>query len=62
MPPDPKRGWFRVWCNGEVVAGGTGPYESIKREAAHYAAVYGQDGQTRVRVARIGKRKERGDE
>ena len=62
MPPDPERGWFRVWCNGEVVAGATGPYEAIKREAEHYAAVYGHNFSVRVRVARIGKRKERGDE
>ena len=54
---DPVQGWFKVYQDGIEVAGGYGPYEAIKREAAHYAAVYGQDGPVKVRVQRVGKRK-----
>jgi hypothetical protein len=43
-------GGFSVRQDGMVVASGSGPYEDIKREAAHYAAVYRQDGPVKVRV------------
>ena len=39
---------FDVYESDEWVAGGTGPLESVRAEAAHYAMVYGQDGPTRV--------------
>lgn len=50
-------GSFSIRQGGITVAGGSGPYEAIKREAAHYAAVYRQDGEVQVRVRRAPKRK-----
>lgn len=45
-----ERGSFTVRQGGMVVASGSGPYEDIKREAAHYAMMYGQDGPVKVSV------------
>jgi hypothetical protein len=45
-----QTGGFSVWQDGQIVASGSGPYEYIKREAAHYAATYRQDGPVKVRV------------
>lgn len=53
----PERGTFSIYQDGQMVAGGSGLYEAIKREAAHYAAMYGQDGPVKVVIRRIGKRK-----
>lgn len=55
--PEPEHGGFSVKQGGIVVAGGSGPYEAIKREAAHYAAVYRQDGEVKVRVWKNRQRK-----
>jgi hypothetical protein len=55
-----QTGGFSVRQDGMVVASGSGPYEDIKREAAHYAAVYRQDGPVKVRVWKH-KAKEAGD-
>jgi len=49
----PERGSFSVRQGGITVASGSGPYEDIRREAAHYAAVYGQDGPVQVRVRKL---------
>ena len=51
-----ERGSFAVRQGGMTVASGSGPYEDIKREAAHYAAMYGQDGPVKVSVRRIKER------
>lgn len=48
----PEWGSFSIRQNGMTVAGGSGPYEAIQREAAHYAAVYRQDGPVKVIVRR----------
>lgn len=56
--PEPEWGSFSIRQGGITVAGGSGPYEDIKREAAHYAAIYRQDGDVQVRVRRSPKRKE----
>ena len=55
-----QTGGFSVRQDGMVVANGSGPYEDIKHEAAHYAAVYRQDGPVKVRVWKH-KAKEAGD-
>ena len=39
------------------VAGGSGSYEAMKREAEHYATMYLLDGAVQVRVRRSPKRK-----
>lgn len=52
-----ERGSFSVRQGGVTVASGSGPYEDIKREAAHYAAVYRQDGPVVVTVRRIKPRR-----
>lgn len=52
----PSWGSFSIRQNGVIVAGGSGPYEAIKREAAHYAAMYRQDGEVQVRVRRLPSR------
>lgn len=54
---DTEYGWFKVYQDGQQVAGGSGPLAMCRREADHYAAVYSQDGPVRVRVQRIGRRK-----
>ena len=48
-----ERGSFSVWQDGVKVAGGSGPWEAIKREAQHYAAVYRQDGPVKVTIRRL---------
>ena len=50
-------GTFSILQNGVQVAGGSGPYEDIKREAEHYAAMYREEGPVTVRVRRNPKRK-----
>lgn len=45
-----ETGGFHVKQDGLVVAAGSGPIEDVRREAAHYAAVYRQDGPVTVRV------------
>lgn len=35
---------WRIRQGGLVVASGSGPAEAAKREAAHYALIYAQDG------------------
>jgi len=54
---DLERGGFGVYQDGTKVAGGSGPYERCKAEAAHYAMMYAQDGPVKVRVWRERKRK-----
>lgn len=54
--PPLEWGSFSVRQDGITVAGGSGPYEDIKREAAHYAAIYRQDGNVQVRVRRSPKK------
>lgn len=49
---EPEFGTFKVLVNGVQVAGGAGPYEDCKREAAHYAAQYADEGEVQVRVRR----------
>jgi len=39
---------FEVRCNGESVAWATGKRDEAKREAEHYAFIYGQDGPVEV--------------
>lgn len=48
--PETEYGGFSIKQGGMVVAGGSGPYPAIMVEAAHYAAVYGQDGPVVVRT------------
>lgn len=52
-----EQGWFKVYQGGMEVAGGSGPYEAIKRQAEHYAMMYGQDGPVKVVVRRMPKRR-----
>lgn len=40
---------FEVWQNDEMQAGGSGPAHVVGSEAAHYAAIYSQDGPVEVR-------------
>ncbi len=47
------RGSFSVYQDGVKVAGGSGPWEAMKREAMHYAAVYAQDGPVRCTLRRL---------
>ena len=47
---DTEKGGFSVYQDGMRVAGGNGPLDVVRREAAHYAMVYGQDGPVKVRV------------
>ena len=54
-----ETGGFHVKQDGLVVAAGSGPIEDVRREAAHYAAVYRQDGPVTVRVWKH-KRREAG--
>jgi hypothetical protein len=53
---DVEWGSFKILVNGAEIAGGMGPYEFCKREAAHYALVYSKDGDVKVRLRRLGKR------
>ena len=46
-------GSFSIIQGGMTVASGSGPLEQIRSEAAHYAAVYRQDGPVRVRVRKL---------
>lgn len=46
----PEYGGFSIIQNGQWVAGGSGPLEAIRAEAAHYAAMYRQDGPVKMRV------------
>jgi hypothetical protein len=55
--PDQEWGTFKVIQRGIEVAGGSGPYEAIKSEAAHYAAMYAQDGAVTVRVRKATRRR-----
>jgi hypothetical protein len=52
-----ERGSFTVKQGGMTVASGTGTYEDVKREAAHYAMMYEQDGPVKVTVRRLPARK-----
>ncbi len=58
MSEEPLHGGFSVWVSGIKVAGGCGPYEWIKAEAAHYAMQYAREGQIKVRVYIFPVRKE----
>lgn len=41
----PDRTWsFQIIQDGMVVAEGEGPADDVYREAKHYLAMYGQDG------------------
>jgi hypothetical protein len=51
-------GGFSIRQGGMIVAGGSGPYEAMRREAAHYAMMYRQDGPVKVRVWRNRKRRQ----
>lgn len=57
-----KQGSFSIWQDGMKVAGGSGPLEAIKREAAHYAMMYSQDGPVKISVREIKPRKKKCDE
>ena len=52
-----EHGSFSIWQDGMKVAGGSGPLEAIRREAAHYAAMYRQDGPVKVIVRKLKPRK-----
>lgn len=43
-------GGFSIWQNGIKVAGGSGPYEDMKREADRYAAQYANEGPLKVYI------------
>ena len=58
LAQEEERGWFKVYQSGNMFAGGVGPYADIKRDAAHYAAMYRKDRSVRVRIGRIGARKQ----
>jgi hypothetical protein len=45
-----QTGGWHVRQGGQIVASGSGPLDAVRREAAHYAAVYRQDGPVTVRV------------
>lgn len=47
--------WGSFWVRqrGIIVASGDGPYEEVKREAAHYAMIYAQDGPIKLMVRRL---------
>jgi hypothetical protein len=49
-PAAPEYGGFSIVQNGMCVASGSGPLEAIRAEAAHYAAMYRQDGPVKMRV------------
>jgi hypothetical protein len=49
-------GTFKVMQNGIEVACGSGPYEAIKGEALHYAAIYAQDGPVVLRLRKSRRR------
>lgn len=57
-----ETGGFSVWQDGLKVAGGSGPIEQVRREAAWYCAVYGQDGPVRVSVWKHKRRTTNGQE
>lgn len=52
-----EHGSFSIWQGGVKVAGGSGPWEAMKREAQHYAMIYRQDGPVRVTIRRLKPRK-----
>ena len=54
-----KLGSFSVWQDGMKVAGGFGPLEAIKREAAHYKMMYSEDGPVKVIVRESKPRKKK---
>ena len=42
---------FEVWQEGNYVSGGyADDLESVQREANHYAMMYGQDGEVKVKI------------
>lgn len=51
-------GWWSIRQNGQRVCGGFGSYDVCKREAAHYATLYEEDGPVKVIVRRAPTRKE----
>lgn len=51
------QGGFSITQGGIKVAGGSGPYKDMRREADHYAAIYRQDGPVKVRIWKNPKRK-----
>lgn len=53
------RGWWSIRQNGIRVCGGFGSYASCQREAAHYAAMYAEEGPVKIIVRRNPRRKER---
>jgi hypothetical protein len=55
----PDQGWWSIRQNGIRVCGGFGSYASCQREAAHYAAMYAEEGPVKVIVRRNPRRKER---
>lgn len=55
---EPEYGSFKIMQGGIEVAGGSGPYPAIQAEAAHYAAVYAQDGPVKVRIWKNRRRKQ----
>lgn len=50
-------GSFSVWQDDMKVAGGFGPLEMVRREAAHYALMYSQDGPVKIRIRKLKPRK-----
>ena len=58
-PPDKEYGSFSIRQGGITVASGSGPMESVKREAAFYAMIYGLDGPVRVTIRKSNPRKQK---
>ena len=58
-PPAKEYGSFSIRQGGITVAGGSGPMEAVKREAAHYAMIYGLDGPVRVTIRKSKPRKQK---
>ena len=58
-PPAKEYGSFSIRQGGITVAGGSGPMESVMRQAAHYAMMYGQDGPVRVTIRKLKPRKQK---
>jgi hypothetical protein len=56
--PYTKYASYEVWQDGMCVAKTSGPEHDARRDAMHYAMMYGQDGPVKVYVVHKGKRAE----
>lgn len=54
-----KQGSFSIWQDGIKVAGGSGPFDHVMREAFHYAMMYSEVGPIKVTVKEDKPRKKK---